>query len=96
MDRFFFDRCRASFIRKVLRLRKQERMDFDAELRMRARVRIGNLFAIQWPDDFSWTVWKEGNRGYLIVVERRQYRLLSDAMDYIKAAQQNSVVAKVD
>ena len=95
MDRFFFDRCRASFTRRKLRVRKQQRLDFEQKLRMYARVRVGKMFAIQWPDDFTWTVWREGNRGYLVVVTRRHFRMLSEAMYFIKA-QDSSAVASVD
>lgn len=94
MDRFFFDRCRAAFIRWELRRQKQERLDLDATLRMQSQFRIGQLRAIQMPGEFMWTIWKEGNRGLLIPASGREFTNLSDAVDYLQ--KQFNHVAKVD
>lgn len=85
MERTIATACRRRFIRWRLRIEHQRRMEFDCKLRMQARVRAGKLYAIQWPDDFSWTIWREGNRGYLVPVVHTKFPLLSSALLFIRS-----------
>lgn len=94
MERTIYTACRRRFIRWRLRIERQKRMDFDSTLRMQAQVQVGKLHAIQWPDDFTWSIWREGNRGYLVPVTRTLFPQLSEALDYLckKAAKTVAVV----
>lgn len=91
MERSIAEACRRRFIRWRLRVEHQKRMDFDCNLRMEAQVRVGKLHAIQWPDDFTWSIWKEGQRGYLIPATRTLFPQLSEALDYIRSQSAKTV-----
>lgn len=85
MERSIGEACRRRFIRWRLRVEHQKRMDFDGKLRMLAQARVGKLHAIRWPNDFTWTVWREGNRGYLMLVTNQKFPLLSSALAFIRS-----------
>lgn len=92
MERAIHEACRRRFIRWRLRVEHQKRMEFDCKLRMLSQVRCGNLHAIRWPDDFTWTIWREGKRGYLIQVTNRKFSLLSLALAFIRSEAVKTVV----
>ena len=92
MERELYNRCRAAFIRRELRRQKQQRTEFDERLRMLAQCRVGELRAIQYPDDFNWTIWREGSRGFLVLSTRQMFPTMGQAIEYIRSI----YLAKVD
>jgi hypothetical protein len=84
MEFEIYARCRQAFIRRLLRSKKQQRLEFDSELRMQAQCRVGQLRAVQFPDDFTWTIWREGNRGYLVLVTEQTFPTMGQAIAHLR------------
>jgi len=91
MERELYSRCRAAFIRRMLRAAKQERLDEDADLRMQSSVRYGKLYAILNTQERYFTVWREGRRGLLVQITKECFFKLSDAVTYMQQVQHRSV-----
>jgi hypothetical protein len=91
MDQDIYVRCRQAFIRRMLRQKKQRRLEFDSELRMRAQCRVGQLRAVQFPDDFTWTIWKEGKRGYLVLVSQQTFPTMGHAIAHLREQMKHAV-----
>lgn len=84
MERSMYEWCRRKFIKAALRREHQRRMEFDCNLRMQQQVRCGKYHAIRWPDDFTWSIWHEGHRGYLMLTTIIKFVNLSAAIEFIK------------
>lgn len=93
MERSMYEWCRRKFIKAALRREHQRRMDFDCNLRMQQQVRCGRYHAIRWPDDFTWSIWHEGNRGYLVQTTMIKFVNLSAAIEFIR--EKSSVMVSV-
>ncbi len=85
MERELYNRCRAAFIRRELRRRKQLRLNFDGWLRMQSQCRIGELRAIKPKGQMFWTIWRDTKRGLLTPASTLEFATMEGAITYLRS-----------